>query len=271
MELLERTLATLVDYAWGLPLVFLLMGRGLFLFAYSGFIPLTGFFHGIRILSGKVKHHGEEKSLGQISHFKALANAVAATIGLGNISGVAIALTQGGPGAIFWMWISAIIGMNTKFFECTLAIMYRGQDYEGEIQGGPMYYIKHGLGKHWLPLAYAFALFGFFGTYALFQSNQLAEFVEKQYSVPRFYLGAGIALVVYYILKGGLQRLAQFTFFPCTKYVPTLCSNLLGNHSYELWKSSYGFLSYLYRSIYRTSNVRWGYGLCFYSCSYHWC
>ena len=96
MELLERTLATLVDYAWGLPLVFLLMGGGLFLFAYSGFIPLTGFFHGIRILSGKVKHHGEEKSLGQISHFKALANAVAATIGLGNISGVAIALTQGG-------------------------------------------------------------------------------------------------------------------------------------------------------------------------------
>ena len=109
--------------------------------------------------------------------------------------------------------------MNTKFFECTLAIMYRGQDYEGEIQGGPMYYIKHGLGKHWLPLAYAFALFGFFGTYALFQSNQLAEFVEKQYSVPRFYLGAGIALVVYYILKGGLQRLAQFTSF----LVPSMC------------------------------------------------
>ncbi len=219
MESLNQVLLTLVDFVWGLPLVLLLIGGGLFLFAYSGFVPLTGFCHAVKLTLGKFHHKNEKQGVGQISHFKALSNALASTIGLGNISGVAIALTQGGPGAIFWMWVSAIIGMNTKFFECTLALLYRGKDCEGEVQGGPMYYITKGMGSKWKPLAYFFTICGLFGTYALFQANQLAMFVEGQYSIPRAYLGVTVALIVFYVLKGGLLRLAKVT----SLLVPTMC------------------------------------------------
>lgn len=223
MEKVNQVLLQIVDFVWGLPLVFLLTGGGLFLFAYSGFVPLTGFAHAFKLIFGKFHHKNEEQGQGQITHFKALSNALASTIGLGNISGVAIALTQGGPGAIFWMWVSALIGMNTKFFECSLALLYRGKDYEGEVQGGPMYYITQGMGKKWTPLAYMFTICGLVGTYALFQANQLASFVEGQYQFPRAYLGVIVALLVFYILKGGLQRLAQVTSF----LVPTMCLSYL--------------------------------------------
>src|SRR5690606_20867607 len=115
---------------------------------------------------------------GEITHFQALTTALSSTIGMGNIAGVAIAIAIGGPGAMFWMWVSGIIGMATKFFTCTLAVMYRGKDSAGNIQGGPMYFIMEGLGKRWKPLAIFFSVAGLVGALPVFNVNQLTQAVN---------------------------------------------------------------------------------------------
>ncbi len=215
MQFLNELTALIVDYIWGMPLLVFLLLANLILFSYSKFLPLKGFFHAIRILFEKKKN---DEAKGQISHFQALTNALSGTIGLGNISGVSIAIMQGGPGAIFWMWLAAFLGMNTKFYECTLSVMYRGEDYKGEVQGGPMYVISQiwpGKGKF---LAYTFALLGLFGTLGIFQINQLADFTEYNYHVPRYITGLSCALIVFIILKGGILRISQVT----SKLVPLM-------------------------------------------------
>lgn len=210
-------LGELSSMIWGAPLlIFLLVASCLLLF-YSKLIPLRGFAHAIRLVSGK-QHSDEADAEGQITHFQALSNALAATIGLGNIAGVAVAIYQGGAGAVFWMWVSALLGMNTKFFECTLAVMYRGKDYQGQTQGGPMYYIENGMGKAFKPMAIAFSLFGLVGTLALFQINQLAKFLETGYDMPPMWTGLVFAAVTGYILLGGLKRISSFT----SKVVPLM-------------------------------------------------
>ena len=148
----------------------LLVGGGIFFLIFSRFMPYRNFKHGLEILTGK---YDDPNAPGDINHFQALSSTMAATIGMGNISGVAIALGVGGPGAIFWMWMTAIVGMATKFFTCTLSIMYRGKDTSGKVQGGPMYYITEGLGKKWKPLAIFFSLAGLIGCTPMFQANQL--------------------------------------------------------------------------------------------------
>lgn len=158
-----------------MPLLVLLVGGGVFFLFYSRFMPYRNFKHGIEVLSGKYE---DPTAPGDINHFQALSSTLAATVGMGNISGVAIALGVGGPGAIFWMWITAIVGMATKFFTCTLAIMYRGEDTSGKIQGGPMYYITEGLGKKWKPLAIFFSVAGLIGCTPMFQSNQLTQIIR---------------------------------------------------------------------------------------------
>lgn len=137
---------------------------------YSRFMPFKYFRHAISVLRGK--YHEDDKE-GQISHYEALSTAIAATVGMGNISGVAVAITAGGPGAIFWMWVSAFFGIATKFFTCTLAQMYRGKDSDGEVRGGPMYVITEGMGQKWKPLAIFFCVFGLIGALPIFQANQL--------------------------------------------------------------------------------------------------
>ena len=127
---------------------------------YSRFLPFRHFKHAIDVLRGK---YDDPNDPGEISHFEALASALAATVGMGNVTGVAVAITVGGPGALFWMWVSAFLGMATKFFTCTLAIMYRGKDSAGQVQGGPMYVIEKGLGKQWKPLAVFFCIAGLIG------------------------------------------------------------------------------------------------------------
>ena len=148
-----RGIAAFSDFICGYPLFFLLIGGGLFFLIYSKFAPLR--YYGRAIGALRVKDDG---AAGQISSFEALTSAIAATVGMGNIAGVAVALSIGGPGAIFWMWISAIVGMATKFFEGTLSVMYKGKDDAGETQGGPMYMITEGLGKKWKPLAVFFSV-----------------------------------------------------------------------------------------------------------------
>jgi AGCS family alanine or glycine:cation symporter len=132
------------------PVLFLLILGGLFFFLYSRFIPYKYFGHAIAILRGKFNNPNDP---GQINAYEALSTALASTVGMGNIAGVAAAISIGGPGALFWMWVTAFVGMSTNFFTSTLSVMYRGKDSAGTIQGGPMYVIREALSKSYYPLA----------------------------------------------------------------------------------------------------------------------
>lgn len=203
------------------PEFFLLIGGGLFFLFYSRFVPIR--YYGRAIQSLRVK----DNSPGQISSFEALTSAIAATVGMGNIAGVAIAIMIGGPGAIFWMWVSAIVGMATKFFEGTLAIMYKGKDENGEVQGGPMYMITKGLGPKWKPLAIFFSVVGLIGTLCVMQANQLTEAVITIFTTPagmantvtlRFIIGIAICFLVSLVVLGGIKRIGRIS----SKIVPLM-------------------------------------------------
>lgn len=168
------------------PLPFILIGGGLLLLLYSRFMPFKYFRHAYNILRGK---YDDPNDPGDINHYEALASALAATVGVGNIGGVAVAIVTGGPGAVFWMWLSAFVGIATKFFTCTLAIMYRGKDSLGRVQGGPMYAITEGMGKNWKPLATFFCITGIFGAMPLFQANQLTEVIRNVVLAPNGLVG----------------------------------------------------------------------------------
>jgi len=202
---------------WGLPLLILLLGGGIFFSLYSRFVPFKYFGHGLNILLGR---YHDPKDPGEITHFQALSSALASTVGLGNISGVAIAIQMGGPGALFWMWVSAVVGMSTKFFSCTLSILYRGKDDEGNIQGGPMYYIENGLGPKFKPLSILFSLAGLIGCTVMFQSNQLADIIRNEIFIPygwfsesvmmgNFVQGVIMAILTAIVIFGGIQRIGQ--------------------------------------------------------------
>jgi AGCS family alanine or glycine:cation symporter len=175
LEYLEQAMAAFSKFMWGYPLLILLLGGGFYFLIYSRLLPFRYFGHAFQVLMGKYDNPDEP---GQINHYQALATALSATIGMGNISGVAVAIATGGPGAIFWMWVSALFGVATKFFTCSLAVMYRGYDDRGEIQGGPMYVIVEGLGKHWRPMAVFFSLAGMIGVLPVFQVNQYTQAIR---------------------------------------------------------------------------------------------
>ncbi len=205
------------SFMWGLPLLFLLVGGGFYFLIVSRFLPFRYFGHAISVLRGK---YDDPDDPGQISHFEALATALAATVGMGNIAGVAVAITIGGPGAVFWMWVSGLIGMCTKFFTCTLAILYRGQDSEGTVQGGPMYFIMEGLGQKWKPLAVFFSAAGLIGALPAFNVNQLTQAIRDIVLIPAGVevgmwsdLTSGIILMIItaIVILGGLTRISRTT------------------------------------------------------------
>lgn len=216
--MLEKTGEFIVQSAnviWGTPLLILLLGGGLFFLVYSRLAPLRYIGHAISILTGKYDNPNEP---GQLKHYEALSTALAGTIGMGNISGVAVAIATGGPGAMFWMWISALLGVSTKFFECTLAVMFRGKDSNGEIQGGPMYFITEGLGKKWKPVAIFFAVAGMIGVSPMFQANQLTQILKDVVFIPNIkvvpsninlYIGLGLAAIVGVVIFGGVTRIGK--------------------------------------------------------------
>ncbi len=208
----------LVGFLWGPPLVALLAGGGLFFLLYSRLLPYRYLGQGVRLLL----RPADSEDPGQLSHFQALSTALSGTLGMGNVAGVALAIAMGGPGAIFWMWMSALLGIATKFYTCTLAVMFRGKDSEGEWQGGPMYVIREGLGQRWQPLALFFAFAGLLGTMPIFQVNQLVQVVRDTLAVPMglagdqfflFELGFGLilALLVIVVALGQLPRLGRVT------------------------------------------------------------
>ena len=216
-QIVENWTAEFSGFMWGTPLVVLLVGGGLFFTLYSRFIPFRYLGHSIQILRGK---YDDVNDPGQISHFQALSSALASTVGMGNIGGVALAIHTGGPGALFWMWVSAIVGMATKYFTCTLAIMYRGKDDQGEVQGGPMYVVEQGLGVQYRPLAVLFSVAGLVGCLSLFQANQLSQIVRELIYNPN-HLFAGnqivgdlttgiiVASIVSLVIFGGIRRIGH--------------------------------------------------------------
>ena len=193
---------------------------------YSRFLPFRYLKHAINVLRGKYDNPDDP---GDISHFEALSSALAATVGMGNIAGVAVAVALGGPGAIFWMWMSAFVGMATKFFTCTLAILYRGKDSAGHVQGGPMYFIEEGLGKKWKPLAVFFSLAALFGPLPAFNANQLGQIFRDVVLIPNgiiseatfginLTIGLIIAALVSVVIFGGIKRIALVA----SRMVPTM-------------------------------------------------
>ncbi|MEM6632302.1 MAG: alanine/glycine:cation symporter family protein [Bacteroidota bacterium] len=215
IDTLEAFFIAFGNAAWGLPLLILLLGGGIFFSFYIQLIPFRYFRHAIDILRGK---YDKEDEVGQINHYQALSTALAATVGMGNISGVAVAITTGGPGAVFWMWVSAFIGISTKFFTCTLAVMYRGKDSLGEYQGGPMYVITEGMGKSWKPLAVLFCVAGLFGVLPAFQANQLTQTIRDVVLQPmgmegsdqtNLFTGIFLAALVSLVIFGGIKRIGE--------------------------------------------------------------
>lgn len=215
MENIDEFISEVSSIAWGLPLLILLMGGGLYLLIRIRFLPFRYLGHAIAVLRGK---YDNENDAGEITHFQALTTALSATVGMGNIAGVAVAIAIGGPGAVFWMWVSAVIGMSTKFFTGSLAILYRGRDSEGNIQGGPMYFITEGLGRKWLPLAILFSVAGLVGALPVFNVNQLTQAVNDIVLKPAgvyngfqtdLIIGIGLAIITGIVIFGGLSRISK--------------------------------------------------------------
>ncbi len=215
MGTINNIVSEFASFVWGLPLLFLLIGGGLYFIVLSKFVPFRYFGHAVSVLRGK---YDDPNDPGQINHFEALMTALSATVGMGNIAGVAVAISIGGPGAVFWMWISGIIGMCTKFFTCTLAIMYRGKDSAGEVQGGPMYIIMEGLGSKWKPLAIFFSIAGLVGALPIFNVNQLTQAVRDILLVPNgieasfgsnLIIGIILLVIAGIVILGGIQRISK--------------------------------------------------------------
>ena len=217
MNQINEWVAGLLPYTETAMLV-LLLGGGLFLALYSRFRPYRYFRHAIDITRGK---YDKEGATGEVSHLQALSAAIASTVGLGNISGVAIAVYLGGPGVIFWIWMVAILGMAIKYYSCSLAVMFRGVDSNGVAQGGPMYYMTKGLGKIGTPLAVFYALMGMIGYLAIFQANQFTQtfMVVVNPNETLIDLGSAfawkaivglvLAAITATVIFGGVQKIAQ--------------------------------------------------------------
>ncbi len=215
MDFLDNIISEFASFIWGLPLLILLIGGGLYLLILSKFLPFRFILHAINVLRGKYDNANDK---GEITHFQALTTALSSTIGMGNIAGVAVAISIGGPGAMFWMWVSAIIGMSTKFFTCTLSIMFRGKDSIGNIQGGPMYVIMEGLGKAWKPLAVFFSVCGLIGALPVFNVNQLKQAINDILLIPNgvevsfmsnLIIGLVLVLITTIVILGGLDRISK--------------------------------------------------------------
>lgn len=236
-EWVDNFLRQFAHYAWGLPLLILLMGGGLILSVMIRFRPLGMIRQAFGIISDK--NQGQKDSEGNsISPIQALSTALASTIGMGNIAGVAVAISIGGPGAIFWMWISALIGMITKFFTCSLSVMYRKRFEDGTVEGGPMYFIEEGLGKKWKPLAVFFALAGMVGVVPVFNVNQLTQAFRDIVFVPaglevgwmsNVMTGIFLATLTAVVILGGVRRIGYMAekLIPYMVFLYFMCVGII--------------------------------------------
>jgi len=216
----DTIFATIVEfcnhYVWSFPealpwMVVILLGVGLFTTVQLRFIQLRRLGHALKAVAGRYDNPEDD---GDVSHFQALSTALSATVGIGNIAGVAIAIHWGGPGALFWMWVTAVFGMALKYAECTLSLRYRNFDSQGNVSGGPMYYIQKGLGRRWKPMAIFFAVCAVvasFGGGNMNQANTVAMSAYDSFSIPAWLVGLVSAGLVGMVILGGIKRIAKVT------------------------------------------------------------
>ena len=210
MENFSALLNTINSYVWGAPTLVLLVGTGLWLTLVLKGLQFSQLFHSLYLAFIKRKEETDEE--GDISHFQALMTALSATVGTGNIAGVATAIAAGGPGAMFWMWVTGFVGMATKYAEAVLAVHYREKDENGNMCGGPMYYIKNGLGWKWMGVLFAvFASVAAFGIGNMVQSNSVAEAVKATFNVPTWATGLVIMAFTALVILGGIKSIGRVT------------------------------------------------------------
>lgn len=224
LALIKEINSVVNNFIWGVPAMTCIIGVGLVLSIRTGFLQIRKFPYAMKVTIGRM-FKKKEAADGAMTPFQAVCTALAATVGTGNIAGVAGAIAIGGPGAVFWMWISAILGMCTKFSEVTLAVHFRETNEKGELVGGPMYYIKNGLKKHWHWLAYLFSIFGVltvFGTGNATQVNTITTAIDSALfnygiiskdsaSTVNLIIGIVLAVLLSLILLGGIKRIGQVT------------------------------------------------------------
>ncbi|HKJ32473.1 MAG TPA: sodium:alanine symporter family protein [Balneolales bacterium] len=216
MQTFEHIVNFLNSLIWSKPEVFpfmvvVLLSFGIFITIRLTFIQIRRFTHGVKVVTG---YYDDPDDLGDVNHFQALSTALSATVGIGNIAGVAIAIHYGGPGALFWMWVTALLGMAIKFSECTLAVNYRNTNPDGSVSGGPMYYIEKGLGSNWKWLAIVFAVSAVicsFLTGNAVQSNTVADSLFSAFHIPRYITGFVTAGLVGFVILGGIKRIGNVT------------------------------------------------------------
>ena len=209
MEFITEMVGAINGVVWGVPMLILILGAGLFLTVGLRFLTIMKIPFGFSLLwKGRIPGN----DAGDITPFNALMTSLSATIGTGNIAGVATAIFLGGPGAVFWMWMTALVGMGTKYAEAVCAVRFREKDENGNFVGGPMYYIQNGMGENWRWLAITFALFAGiagFGIGNMVQSNSIADALYTTFNIPHLYTGIIVALLVGAVLLGGIQRISQ--------------------------------------------------------------
>lgn len=224
IDLIAKVNSAVNGFIWGVPAMILILGVGLYLSVTTGFIQIRKFGYAMKTIFSKI-FSKDKAAKGAMSPFQAVCTALAATVGTGNIAGVAGAIAIGGPGAVFWMWISALFGMCTKFSEVTLAVKYREVNKHGDYVGGPMYYIKNGLGKKWIWLAYLFSGFGVLATFGIGNTTQVNTIVtsidtalmnfnlvsKENVDTLNLLLGIGIAIITGMVLLGGVKRIGSVT------------------------------------------------------------
>lgn len=221
---MSEIIASLATFIWT-PVLFLIIFGGVGFLIYSRLLPYKYFGHAIQILKGKYNNPNDP---GQIKPYEALSTNLASTVGMGNIAGVALAISIGGPGALFWMWVTAFVGMSSNFFTSSLSVMFRGKDSNGEIQGGPMYVIREGLSKNWHPLAALFSICCMIGCLPIFQSNQLTQVIIDMafgnselrnetfpvlgldINLLKFCVGTILMIISGIVILGGIQRIGSW-------------------------------------------------------------
>lgn len=207
---MEDILGAISGFVWGPVMLVLLLGTGLYLSVGLKLMPQRRLGYGFRMtLSGR---HVSEKEKGDITPFQALTTALSATIGTGNIAGVATAIALGGPGAVFWMWMTALVGIATKYAEAVLAVKYREVDENGEYVGGPMYYIRNGMGKNWAWLGTLFAIFATIAAFGIgntVQANSVADVMDSSFGIAHGITGVVMAALTFLVIIGGIKRIAR--------------------------------------------------------------
>ena len=270
LSVIESVNAAINNFIWGVPAMICIIGVGLYLSIRTNFLQIRKFPYAIKVTIGRMLRK-REASDGSLTPFQAVCTALAATVGTGNIAGVAGAIAIGGPGAVFWMWVSAILGMCTKFSEVTLAVHFRETNANGDLVGGPMYYIKNGLKKHWHWLAYLFSAFGVltvFGTGNATQVNTITTAIDSALinynviaadntSTVNLVMGIILAILVAMILLGGIKRIGQVTEklvpFMALFYIILAVGVVIIN-----WKNVPGVFSAIIRGAFNPASVTGG-------------